>query len=217
VIAFAGRVPYLIGRMRRPRGWRFLGVAAAAGVLAASGGWVITDRLEQNNDFCNACHLEAGVPLHREVRRDFDASPPRSLAAAHAIAGNRERGDAFRCIDCHGGVSWIGRLRVKTLAAKDAFWWVVGDFEEPHGMRWPLWDEDCSQCHASFDSGEVEAWQSPRFHQQPVHNTDLGVDCVECHVSHERELAVAAHFLDADRVRAECARCHPEFEEEEER
>jgi nitrate/TMAO reductase-like tetraheme cytochrome c subunit len=190
-------------------------LAAAAGTLVASGGWVITDRLEQDNDFCNACHLELGLPLHAEIRRDFDASPPASLAAAHGLAGNRERGDAFRCIDCHGGVSWLGRLRVKALAGKDAFWWLVDDFDEPHDMRWPLWDEDCAQCHTSFDTSEPESWQSPRFHQLPVHNASLGVGCVECHFSHESFVDIAPYFLDAERVRPQCARCHPEFEERE--
>jgi hypothetical protein len=200
--------------MRRPR-WGLLVVAAAAGMLAASGGWVITDRLEQDNDFCNACHLEPGLPLHDEIRRDFDANPPASLAGAHGLVGNRARGDAFRCIDCHGGVSWLGKLRVKTLAGKDAFWWLVGRFDEPDGMRWPLWDEDCSQCHASFETSEPESWHSPRFHQLPVHNASLGVGYVECHFSHESFVDVAAYFLDAERVRPQCARCHPEFEEGE--
>jgi nitrate/TMAO reductase-like tetraheme cytochrome c subunit len=200
--------------MRRRRGVRVLAAAAAAGAVAASGGWVLTDRLEQENDFCNACHLSPGVALHRDVRRDFDAPTPASLAAAHAAAGNDARDDgAFRCIDCHGGVSLAGRVRVKLLAAQDAFWWVVGSFEEPDGMRWPLWDEDCLQCHPRFDERAVESWETPRFHQLPVHNVDLGVDCVECHLSHEAGVRADAHFLHAVSVRTQCARCHPEFEE----
>jgi hypothetical protein len=174
---------------------------------------VVTDHLEQDNDFCNACHVEPGVRLHEAVRRDFDARPAASLAAAHAAAGNRARGDGFRCIDCHGGVGALGRLRVKALAAADAFWWTLGHFEEPEGMRWPLWDRDCSQCHARFDTSEVEPWQSPRFHQLPVHNTALGVGCVECHLSHEPGASAEAHYLHGDAVRARCALCHPAFEE----
>lgn len=201
--------------MRRRRGSRVLLGAAAAGALAASGGWVLTDRLERDNDFCNACHLGSGVPLHRDLRRDFDASTPASLAAVHAVAGNRARGNAFRCIDCHGGVSALGKLRVKVLAAVDGFRWTIGVFEEPDGMRWPLWDEDCSQCHASFDTSQSEEWRTPRFHQLPVHNVALGVGCVECHFSHESDVNAEAHFLQVRAVRTQCARCHPEFEEGE--
>jgi hypothetical protein len=57
------------------------GVALAAASLAAIG-WVVSDRLSHDNDFCNACHLPSGLPLHRDLRRDFDAPVPASLAAA---------------------------------------------------------------------------------------------------------------------------------------
>ncbi|MGI9592720.1 MAG: hypothetical protein ACR2P8_15225 [Myxococcota bacterium] len=199
--------------MERPR--TGLWAAAIAGAaLTAPAGWLVTDRLEQDDDFCNACHLAPDQPLHLDLRRDFQRSPAASLAAAHAVGGSERHADgAFRCIDCHGGVSLLGRTRVKALAAKDAFWYVVGHFEEPSGMRWPLWDEDCSQCHESFDESDPEPWENPRFHQLGVHNVELGVACVECHSSHQPEGDPRHHFLRAAEVRAQCARCHAEFEE----
>jgi ribosomal protein L44E len=154
------------------------------------------------------------VPLHVAIRRDFDAADRPSLAAAHGVARVEARADvAFRCIDCHGGTSPVGRLRVKALAAKDAFWYVVSRFEEPTAMRWPLWDEDCTRCHTRFDEGAVQPWQSPRFHQLAVHNVALGVTCVECHFVHEAAGNPDAHFLHAARVRSQCVRCHPQLEE----
>jgi nitrate/TMAO reductase-like tetraheme cytochrome c subunit len=189
--------------------------AGFVAALSAPVGWVVTDRLERDNDFCNACHLTPTRPLHEAVRRDFDARPPASLAGLHGAARLDDRGGrAFRCIDCHGGVSFVGRARVKLLAGLDAFWYVTGHFEEPEGMAWPLWDEDCRQCHARFDESPAESWQSPRFHQLPVHNVELGVDCVECHLVHEAGGAPEHDFLHASRVRTQCARCHSEFEEE---
>ena len=192
-----------------------LALAVVAGLAAAPAGWMVSDRLEQDNDFCNDCHLEPGVPLHIQVRRDFDAHVAASLSGRHGGSPVEARSggdDAFRCIDCHGGTSWIGRARVKALAAKDAFWYVVGHFEEPDGMRWPLWDEDCRKCHPRFDESEPEAWQSPRFHQLPVHNVDLGMDCVVCHKVHEDAVDPASYFLDSGWVRSRCAQCHSEFE-----
>jgi nitrate/TMAO reductase-like tetraheme cytochrome c subunit len=195
-------------------------VLAAGGVLAlvsAPVGWLVTDHYERDNGFCTACHLEPGVRLHIDVRRGFDAVPPVSLAGVHAAARVETRADpAFRCIDCHGGHSFVGRARVKALAAKDAFWYVVGHFEEPEGMRWPLWDEDCSKCHPRFAEQPAGAWRSPRFHQLAVHNVELGVGCVECHSSHETGGNAEAFFLRTVPVRAQCARCHAEFSDFEE-
>ncbi|MEN8183984.1 MAG: hypothetical protein ABFS46_15770 [Myxococcota bacterium] len=198
---------------RQGRVWYWLGAASVVGSLAATTGWWVTDRLEQRNDFCNACHLPDGVPLHLESRRDFDALLPASLAAAHGSASVEDRDDpAFRCIDCHGGTGALGRARVKLLSARDAFWYAVGHFEEPEGMRWPLQDADCRRCHASFSEGEESASGNPLFHELAVHNHRLGVACVSCHVVHEPGLA-EVDFLDPAHVRARCAECHPEFEE----
>ena len=186
---------------------RGLVIAIGLALLSAPIGWVVTDRLEQDNDFCNACHLEPELPLHEQVRHDFDARPATSLAAAHG------REDDFRCIDCHGGASWLGRARVKLLAGKDAFWYVVGHFEEPDGMRWPLWDEDCSKCHDRFEpQPEAESWRAPRFHELSVHNVELGVDCVRCHLVHDPGGTDEDHFIHTEPVREQCALCHPEFE-----
>jgi len=211
--------------------WRWaLAIAATAVIVSAPTGWYASDLFERNNDFCTGCHAAPGRPLHAALRRDFDAAPARSLAAAHGAARlDRSQagvppvrpafvpvgGDpaAFRCIDCHGGTSPVGRVRVKLLAAKDAFWYLVGRFEEPADMRWTLWDEDCLKCHPAFDESEVRAWQSPRFHQLPVHNTALGVDCVECHRVHDLGGNPEAFFLHAPAVRKQCARCHSEYEE----
>jgi predicted CXXCH cytochrome family protein len=174
---------------------------------------MLSDRLEQENDFCNACHLTPAQPLHERIRHDFEARPAPNLASAHAAAGNDERPDGrFRCIDCHGGASVVGRVRVKALAAKDALVYLTGDFTEPEDMRWPLWDEDCSKCHARFEPTSGEGAEP--FHAVPLHNTDFEVRCVECHASHEAGGNAEAYHLDAARLKPLCARCHSEFTEE---
>jgi len=192
-----------------------VGVLACGGLalgLAGAAGWWVTDLLERDNDFCTACHLTPTRRLHQGLRDDFEARPATSLAAAHAAAGPPARPEGgFRCIDCHGGASWVGRARVKALAARDAFWYVVGRFEEPEGMRWPLWDEDCRKCHVRFERAADTA-DPPDFHALPVHNVDLPVRCVECHLAHDRGGNPEAWFLAADPLRAQCARCHSEFE-----
>jgi hypothetical protein len=192
---------------------RWLLGLCAAGLVLAPAGWFGTDYLEARNDFCNACHLGPDVPLHIDIRRDFDGRPVKSLAGVHAAALHPDRSadEPFRCIDCHGGASFIGKARTKLLAAKDGFWWAVGDFEEPTGMAWPLWDEDCQQCHAGFDSSRAQE-ENPPFHALDVHNVALGVACVECHLSHETGGREDLYYLAPAHVRGQCARCHTEFE-----
>jgi len=195
---------------------RFAIAALVAGALGASlgaVGWVVTDHLEQDDDFCNACHVSVEARLHAGIRRDYDARPAASLAGRHAEAGRADRDDGgFRCIDCHGGTSPLGRVRVKALAARDALVYLGGRFEEPEQMRWPLWDEDCLKCHESFEAAGDDAARSSRFHALAVHNVRLGVDCVECHSAHEAGGDPGAFFLHAADVRAQCARCHSAFE-----
>jgi len=103
---------------------------------------------------------------------------------------------------------------VKTLAGKDAFFYVVGRFDEPKAMRFPLWDSDCAKCHPGFAAShraDSDAGGAPPFHSLPVHNSRLGVSCVECHIAHEVGATESAYFLNPDHLRAECARCHSEF------
>lgn len=185
-------------------------------LAGGAAGWVVTDRLERENTFCVSCHLTETKPLHEAKLERFRARPPRTLAGAHGAAGaETPRGErAFRCIDCHGGTGPLGRLRVKALSARDAFWYVVGRFEEPEGMRWPLWDSDCRQCHADLGAEpEAGPGEDPAFHDLAVHNHDLGVSCVTCHLAHERDGLQDFHFLHPRPVRAQCASCHPEMEE----
>jgi hypothetical protein len=56
-------------------------MGASLGVVLGTVGWIATDHLEQDDDFCNACHVSAGIPLHAEIRRDYDARPAPSLGA----------------------------------------------------------------------------------------------------------------------------------------
>ena len=182
-------------------------------LLAAPTGWMVSDAVERNDDFCNACHLpDGGGPLHLTIRERFDARPPVNLASLHAVGVRRDEvsEDPMRCIDCHGGVGFAGKARVKALAALDVMVWLSGDFGEPEFMTTPLLDDDCRQCHARFDE-TPSGLARPRFHELSVHNVRLGTSCVECHQSHEPGDA-DFFFLDASHVRRRCAHCHSEFE-----
>ena len=193
-------------------------LAALAAAVAAPAGWLASDALERRNDFCNACHVEEGVPLHIAIRRDFDSRPPRTLAGLHAERLERQRGGAaaMRCIECHGGVGFADRLRVKALAARDAFVYfrarsgLGGHLWGPRPRRHPLRDPGCRQCHPTRLDDEAEVGRSGRFHGLGVHESGVGVACVECHDSHERSGRASYYYLRPQHVRDRCAQCHSE-------
>lgn len=207
------------GRSRRFAAILILGTLS--GLVAGPTGWFVTDALERDNDFCIACHLTEGVPLHIDIRHEFDAATGEgldggsvvNLAGVHGSAlvdARSDSGDAaFRCIDCHGGTGFAGRAKVKVLAAKDAFWYLTGQYDEPHEMSWPLEEADCRKCHGDFQI-KAGPFELPAFHDLPLHNRDLGVDCVECHLVHLPGDA-DNYFLDRQHTREQCARCHADF------
>ena len=194
--------------------WKSIAIVTVAGV-ALCVGWFATDWLESKNDFCNACHLPGGAVLHENIREGFDSRPVRNLAGVHgASRGGFENGDReFRCIDCHGGVGWMGRAKVKLLAGKDAMVWMTGDFDEPDHMQYPLGENDSRQCHEELATDPNDESESLRFHDLSVHNVDLGVVCVEFHTIHDGGNESATFYLDTTGVRAQCARCHSEYQE----
>ena len=174
---------------------------AALGLLGAPLGWTISDRLEARNEFCVACHLPDGSPLHRAKGREFEARPAPNLAAAHRLAE-----PDFRCIDCHGGASFVNKLRVRAVAARDAAFWLVGAFEEPEQMAHPLWDEDCTRCHARYHPERDDD-----FHALADHNIDFVHRCVECHRSHPGGGRPEFAHLERDVILPICRNCHEEF------
>jgi nitrate/TMAO reductase-like tetraheme cytochrome c subunit len=190
-------------------------ITATLALLVAPAAWWTTDVLEADDDFCNSCHLPSGTPLHKEIREDYDGRPPSSLAARHAglVLSDRPDAPSVRCIDCHGGVGLLGRARIKLLSAKDTFLYLTDRFEDPEEMSWPLWDADCRQCHESFPE-KGAGFDGEAFHDKPLHNVDLGVDCVECHAVHDAETDPDLWFLSTDSVIARCAQCHLEYVDE---
>ncbi len=64
---------------------RGLGIAVVLGALRAPIGWLTTDQLESNNEFCVACHLDDQTPLHEAKMNELMASPPVNLASLHFV------------------------------------------------------------------------------------------------------------------------------------
>ena len=175
---------------------RLLVLAVAVPVLA----WAVSDRLESENWFCVSCHLESGAPLHAQKFKEFTSEPVESLVAAH-FAPSRD----FRCIECHRGTGWLGRVRVKAVAAGDVARYFLSSFGEPERMRYPLWDDDCVQCHARYEPTSEDAYHAIASHD--------GIDyaCVECHQAHPTSGDPDLQFLSREVVLPVCRNCHEEY------
>ncbi len=179
-----------------------LAIAIVVGAVSGSVAWVTTDQLESSNEFCVSCHVDPRTPLHERKMREQMATPPVNLASLHYEVDND-----FRCIQCHGGASFANRVRVKAVAARDALAYILGRFEEPTSMEYPLWDEDCVQCHATYETG-----RSDDFHAVDLHNLpDFFYRCVDCHQAHPTDGAAQFDFLEPGRVRQACRDCHEEL------
>ena len=184
-------------------------LAALALVVPTSVGWVVSDHLEQRNDFCNACHLPSGVALHTEHREFFDRVIPANLAGVHGRGLLEDREDqAFRCIDCHSGSGPVERARVKLLAARDGVRYAMGAFREPDGMPFDLSRQTCLDCHPSFRRAAAPGWTLEAFHGRAEHDGQEAPACVRCHGVHEPGGDPFAYFMDRARVDAQCRVCH---------
>lgn len=164
-------------------------------------------RTEQDDRFCVSCHL------HEEKFARFQAQPVATdLAGAHR--GSRP---AVRCIGCHGGADFAMRLRVWAVAGFDTFRFLVGRYQEPAGMRLPLRDADCRQCHdpivrVTLEQEEASEGRGDTFHAITEHRT-VRTPCVRCHASHAPG-EKRAQFIDRRGVLPLCRPCHAGMGEE---
>jgi hypothetical protein len=180
-------------------------------MLVLSGAWIGSDRLEQNNDYCNSCHLPGDTPLHVEIRERFDRVVPRNLAGVHGRSWLETREDpAFRCIDCHAGSPVFERFKIKLISARDGARYVTGDFEEPHRMSFDLSVETCQRCHPRFRHSAAPGWTVQAYHGREEHDQERADSprCVRCHSVHGAEGDPVAYFMNRERVDPQCRACH---------
>ncbi len=193
--------------MRLKRFWPlFLAGLLVSAVAVFAAGIAITDRLEQDNEFCIACHLSERKRLHQEKFTTF--SPVQgwvtTLAAAHYVGAKPK---AFTCIDCHNGASINDKLLIKAQAARDTVAYFMGAFKEPDHMRFALGNRLCLNCHIT---GGRNPDQETAFHNAS-HHTDLPLICYECHTVHPRA-DFDTGFLRRETVQPLCDNCHARLE-----
>ena len=175
-----------------------MGAALVSGVVGFAAGAAITDRLEQDNGFCVACH-RPWKPLHAKVYESFFpvGGTLHNLAATHNATAQ------VKCIDCHIGADRKDYLIIKALAAWDTGRWLVGAYKDPERLRYPLGDRTCLKCHP--DGGQnpkiARAFHNALYHRDPRNG------CSDCHRSH-LEAPAETRFLQQTIVKPRCDECH---------
>ena len=101
--------------------------------LAFTGGALVVKLLDGE---LNIEDSQAGKRIHMYAETASDSFDIGNVGNYESVA------NVQGCIDCHGGVGRVGRSKVKLLAARDALVWLVGDFDEPDHMEYPLGEAD---------------------------------------------------------------------------
>jgi hypothetical protein len=200
------RARWVSGKMLAMRSWL---LAPLIVLMLGASSWIYADRIEEQNDFCNACHLTADMPLHLEIRQHFDRVIPQTLAGVHGRGWVEDREEsAFRCIDCHAGAGPLERTTIRLLSVRDTLRYAVGAFEEPKGMSFDLSAKVCRGCHPAFRHSAAPGWSFRAFHGVPAHDDGQAPRCVRCHTVHESDGDAFAYFMNRARVDRECRTCH---------
>jgi predicted CXXCH cytochrome family protein len=156
---------------------------------------------ERDNRFCVSCHL------HDDKFKRLGAVQPTDLAGLH-----RQRKHEVGCIACHGGADTGMRLRVWTVAGLDTLKFLAGTYREPVGMRLPLRDRDCRQCHTPI----LAAYRATPRTAPPTSRSDMGggVEPTEepslaAEAETEGRGGTSYHAIrEHDSVDVRCIRCH---------
>jgi predicted CXXCH cytochrome family protein len=177
--------------------WAVLLLVAFAGVSFLAG-VEVTDRLEQDDRFCIACH----VPRMLQI---YETSQP-VQGRAVTLGGTHHIKGQVKCIDCHIGATIQDKVIIKAIAAKDTVKYFTGLFQDVEALTYPLGDRTCLKCHA--DGGQ-NALDPKAFHNAPYHRDPRNA-CSDCHRSHD-EAPEEARFLQRDRIKPLCDSCHMEI------
>lgn len=169
-------------------------------LLLAIGGFSYAALKETNDPFCASCHTEPEATFYER-----SIALPVDLASAHS-------GERIRCIDCHSGKGWPGRMRAELLGAKNLVAHVTGTAEQPSRLSWPLPDTNCTKCHAQVLKGKSK---NNHYHFYIAEWQDTVPDaggCVNCHPAHATDVRPALVYMNEVRTTAVCDTCHVDLE-----
>lgn len=193
--------------MRDIKWFALLGLGLLLIAIAGTGSAVA---LENNDQFCDACHTEPEVTFvsHLAEARNTGIAP--TLAAFHGSPSGpfakMPGAQAARCIDCHSGPHPIDRATTLVKAAGDTVSFILNTAEQPARLDAPLPDINCIKCHQD-DYLANDSFEN-HFHTLLTDpEAPRTIRCADCHVSHQLGNDFD-HFTIRPAVIPTCEQCH---------
>lgn len=189
---------------------------AASGLILIAAGFTVAATQEEHDSFCASCHTE---PESTFFQRSI-AMQASDLASFHTT-------EAVRCIDCHSGVGFEGRISAELMGAHNAVLWFTGTAEQPAPLTYPISDQNCLKCHASVvesrfgnnsqitvpggNRGREGSGASNHWHfflaRWQAASTSAGT-CTSCHEGHTPGGTDQSGFMISQTVEQVCNDCH---------
>ncbi len=201
--AYHGGRPKYRGRTKKKKTTNpllFIIPAAVLGLLLifAGGGYAFASTQEENDSFCASCHTQPESTYYTRAQ----TKPSVDLASDH------EQKSAAKCIDCHSGIGFGGRLNAIMMGARNAAAWFSRTAVQPAPLTVPIKDDNCLKCHLDVTNqvtvnnhfhGFLSRWQAV--------DPNAG-SCVACHSGHATDGLADASFTNTARTDAVCNQCH---------
>ena len=184
----------------KPKTWPILPVLGAlflAAILLTVSGFAFAYTREEHDTFCSSCHTQ---PESTFYQRAVSAQAV-DLASFHTAKGTR-------CIDCHSGAGWSGRLQAELLGAHNTFALYTHTAIQPAPLIYPIPDGNCTKCHGATEATQdftrhfhafLPRWQAADNHAG---------SCMDCHTAHATDGDPGIVFLNQAHTVAVCSACH---------
>ncbi len=171
--------------------WAVLAGVVGFALITLTGGFVLT-RVEENDQFCAACHTEPETTYYqRSLARPVD------LASAHAV-------ENVACVQCHSGIGVTGRVDTLVLGAKNVVLFYSNQYQTPGTAETPIHTDHCVKCHAEV----TQQFNANTHYHYFVRQWGEETACVACHQGHVLGGEIETGFISNEPMQPVCQACH---------
>jgi hypothetical protein len=177
--------------------WLMPGVVMLLVLGLAGAGFRYAAHLEESDAFCASCHTEPETTFMARTQ----AATSIDLASWHAAKSTR-------CIDCHSGPGFVGRMQGMSIGAGDLFTFITHTDKQSAPLTVPITDGHCLKCHADVPNNKDFNRHFHAFLGQWQAADPQAAHCVDCHTGHATNGDPQLQFLNQQETSAVCQRRH---------